>query len=205
MSTDAELLLNKEFSSFETFDKLLKRSSYSERVALDLSRAAVPLRVGEYLFIRWICALSLFAAGLTFFRLIPIVCVALGIAGYFLPRLYVARKEASRIKAFEGQLVDALTMMSNSLRSGASFLQAVDLVGHELPAPISQEFSRVVAEANVGASLENSLLDLCQRVRSYDLYLVVTAMLVQRSGRQSLRCWITSPIRSATGNACSTK
>jgi tight adherence protein B len=140
----------------------------------------VPLRVGEYLFIRWICALGLYAVSLTFLHLNPVVCVVLGVAGYFLPRLYVSRKEASRVKAFEGELVDGLVMMSNSLKSGASFLQAIDLVAHELPSPISQEFSRVVAEANVGASLENSLLDLSARVRSYDLFLVVTAMLVQR-------------------------
>ncbi|MHB0869168.1 MAG: type II secretion system F family protein [Chloroflexota bacterium] len=176
----ADLLLDKEYSSFETFDRLLKRSSYSERVALDLSRAAVPLRVGEYLFVRWVCALGLYGVSLTFLRLNPFVCVVLGVVGYFLPRLYVSRKEASRTKAFEGQLVDGLVMMSNSLKSGSSFLQAINLVAHEQPAPICQEFSRVVAEANVGASLENSLLDLSLRVRSYDLCLVVTAMLVQR-------------------------
>jgi tight adherence protein B len=100
--------------------------------------------------------------------------------GYFLPRLYVKQKEVSRVKAFEGQLVDALVMMSNALKSGSSFLQAIDLVAHEQPAPICEEFARVVAEANVGASVENSLLDISVRVRSYDLYLVVTAMLVQR-------------------------
>lgn len=176
----AGILLDKEYSSLESFDRLLKRSSYSEQVALDLTRAAVPLRVGEYLFLRWITALGLFAVSFTFLRLNAVVCVALGIVGYFLPRLYVSRKEASRIKTFEGQLVDGLVMMSNALKSGASFLQAIDLVAHEQPAPLSREFARVVAEANVGASLENSLLDLSLRVRSYDLYLVVTAMLVQR-------------------------
>ncbi len=176
----AELLLGKEYSSFQSFDKLLKRSSYPERVALDLMRAAVPLRVGEYLFIRWISALGLAGVGLTFLGLNVIVSAVLGLVGYFLPRLYVSRKEASRVKAFEGQLVDGLVMMANALKSGSSFLQAIDLVAHELPSPVSQEFARVVAEANVGASVENSLLDLAGRVRSYDIYLVVTAMLVQR-------------------------
>ena len=179
-SAGAELLVERDYSSFETFDRLLKRSGYPERVALDLCRAAVPLRVGEYLFIRWIAAVGLFAVGSMLLRLSPVVSVVLGVAGYFLPRLYVSRKEASRVKTFEGQLVDALAMMSNSLKSGSSFLQAIDLVARELPPPISQEFARVVAEANVGASLESSLLDLSLRVRSYDLYLVVTAMLVQR-------------------------
>lgn len=179
-ASGAGLLLDKGYSSFQTLDKVLKRSSYPERVAMDLERAAVPLRVGEYLLIRWIAALALFGASMFVLKLNLVVCVVLGVLGYFLPRFYVSRKRVSRVKKFEDQLVDGLTMISNSLKSGASFLQAIDMVAHEQPAPISQEFARVVAEANVGASLEKSLLDLSARVRSYDLYLVVTAMLVQR-------------------------
>jgi tight adherence protein B len=176
----AALLLEKDYSSFEAFDKMLKKSGYAERVAHDLSRAAVPLRVGEYLLIRWIVAVGVCGVSLMVLHLNVVVGVVLGIGGYFLPRLYVSRKEASRIRKFEEQMVDSLVMMANSLKSGASFLQAMDLVAHEQPVPICQEFSRVVAEANVGASVENSLLDVSVRVRSYDLYLVVTAMLVQR-------------------------
>ncbi len=176
----ATLLVEDEFSSFESFNRMLKRSGYAERVAHDLARAAVPLRVGEYLLIRWIVAVVLCAFVLMVLHLNVVVGLVLGIGGYFLPRLYVSQKEKSRVHKFEEQMVDALVMMANSLKSGASFLQAMDLVAHEQPAPICQEFARVVAEANVGASLENSLLDVSLRVRSYDLYLVVTAMLVQR-------------------------
>lgn len=176
----ATLLVGKEYSSFDAFDKMLKGSGYAERVALDLSRAAVPLRVGEYLLIRWIVALAVCGVSLMVLHLNIVVGVVLGVGGYFLPRFYRSWKEKSRIGKFEEQMVDTLVMMANALKSGSSFLQAMDLVAHEQPVPISQEFARVVAEANVGASLENSLLDLSVRVRSYDLYLVVTAMLVQR-------------------------
>ncbi len=176
----ATLLADNEFSSFESFNRMLKKSGYAERVAHDLARAAVPLRVGEYLLIRWIVAVALCTISLMVLHLNVVVGVVLGVGGYFLPRFYVSRKEKSRIHKFEEQMVDALVMMANALKSGSSFLQAMDLVAHEQPAPICQEFARVVAEANVGASIENSLLDVSLRVRSYDLYLVVTAMLVQR-------------------------
>lgn len=178
-SPAAALLTQKDYSSIKTLDRVLKRSNMAERIALDLTRAGVPLRVGEYMLIRWLVAVVLFVGSLVA-NLNPIVAIVLGVAGFYLPRFYVRRKERQRIRKFEDQLVDGLTMMANSLKSGSSFLQAIDLVAHELPSPLSTEFARVVAEANVGASVEGSLLDLAERVRSYDLYLIVTAMLVQR-------------------------
>jgi len=48
-------------------------------------------------------------------------------------------------------------MMANSLKSGASFLQAIDMVAQEQPVPMSQEFARVVAEANVDPSLTRAI------------------------------------------------
>lgn len=179
-TASSALLLDKDYSTIEPLDRALKRSNLAERIALDLNRAGVPLRVGEYVLIRWLVGAALF----TFVGFVLswhfITAIALGVLGFYLPRFYVKRKESQRIRKFEEQLVDGLTMMSNSLKGGSSFLQAIDMVARELPPPISQEFARVVAEANVGASVETSLLDLAERVRSYDLYLIVTAMLVQR-------------------------
>ena len=77
-------------------------------------------------------------------------------------------------------------MMANSMRSGSSFLQAIDLVAHELPAPIGEEFGQVVAEAGVGASIEETLHNLTERIKSYDLYMTVTAIMVQRQTGGSL-------------------
>lgn len=174
------LLLEKDYSSFDSLNQMLKRSSRVERIAADLTRAAVPLRVGEYLLLRWVAAIGLYAIGTVILHLNLAVCLVLGVLGFYLPRFYVSYQEGRRVRKFEDQLVDALTMMANSLKSGSSFLQAIDLVSREQPAPICQEFARVVAEANVGSSVESSLLDLAGRVRSYDLYLIVTAMIVQR-------------------------
>jgi tight adherence protein B len=102
------------------------------------------------------------------------------VLGFYLPRIYVGQRKQARLQRFNDQIVDALTMIANSMRSGTSFLQAFDLVAHELPAPISEEFGQVVAEVSVGATIEESLDNLTKRIDSYDLYLVVSAILVQR-------------------------
>jgi tight adherence protein B len=182
----AELILEQEFSTIDAFDRLLKSSSLAERISVDLSRAGVPLRVGEYVLIRWLAGVALFMVFTFALNLNIVIGIVFGIIGFYLPRYYVSQQEKQRVKKINEQLVDALTMMSNSLKSGSSFIQALDLVAKEQPAPIGEEFGRVTSEARVGASIERSLLALGQRVRSYDLYLVITAILIQRESGGNL-------------------
>lgn len=101
-------------------------------------------------------------------------------AGAILPPAYVHRRTQMRLRAFQNQLADALTLAANGLRSGYSFLQALDVVGAELPPPAGEEFAQVVRETRVGIPLEDALANLLERVPSADLDLMVTAVLIQR-------------------------
>lgn len=178
-SSGTSILKQRRFSDIPLVQSLLSERSFADGMAADLAAAGVPLRVGEYLMIRWLSALVLGAA-VIFAGLSWLIALPVGVVGFFLPKFYIRRRQQRRVMQFNDQLVDALTMMSNALKSGSSFLQAIDLVAHELPAPIGEEFSQVIAETNVGAPLDEALQNLSRRINSYDLYLVVTAMLVQR-------------------------
>ena len=59
-------------------------------------------------------------------------------------------------------------------------MQAMEAVSKELPAPISDEFRRVVQEMQLGVSMEKALDHLIRRIPSEDLDLVITAINVQR-------------------------
>jgi tight adherence protein B len=69
--------------------------------------------------------------------------------------------------------------MSNSLRSGMSLLQAMEMISREGAAPTGPEFARVVREIGLGVAPEEALLHLVRRIRSDDLDLMVTAVMVQ--------------------------
>jgi len=77
-------------------------------------------------------------------------------------------------------LGDALGLVANSLRTGYGFMQALDMVSREMPAPIAPEFGRVLKEMNLGLSTEDAMSNLTTRVNSDDLNLVITAVLIQR-------------------------
>ncbi len=73
-----------------------------------------------------------------------------------------------------------LTMTSNALRAGFSFMQAVEMISREMDDPIGGEFAEVMREMRLGASLEKALESMSKRVQSKDFELVVTAVLIQR-------------------------
>lgn len=117
---------------------------------------------------------ALFGAGM-----IPAATLA-GL-GAFLPILYIRIKKEKRTKVFESQLGDTLIMMCNSLRSGFSFQQAMDSVAADMPAPVGVEFARACNEIRYGATLDEALENMTERVKSADLMLVVSAVCIQRT------------------------
>jgi tight adherence protein B len=100
--------------------------------------------------------------------------------GLTLPRLYIKQQQGKRLQRFNDQLADMLNLMVNGLRAGYSTMQAMEAVSRELPAPISDEFRRVVQEMTLGLSMESALANILRRIPSDDLDLVVTAINVQR-------------------------
>src|SRR5690606_13910665 len=69
--------------------------------------------------------------------------------GWLAPQLVLERRIRKRSQLLAGQLADALTLLSNSLKAGYSFLQALDTVSREMPPPIAQEFARTVKEISL--------------------------------------------------------
>lgn len=112
---------------------------------------------------------------------VPIIVPLLfGLIGFFIPKIILRIMLKKRMDKFEQQLVDGLGTVSNSLKAGFSFMQAIDRLAKEMPAPISQEFGLVVRENRLGVTLEEALNNLTRRVKSEDLDLVVTSVIITR-------------------------
>ena len=168
----------RDIDPFATLSGDVQDKRFSSRVARDLARADLRLRVAEYYYIRIGLALGL-AAVLLLLR-DPLSAVVGALLGYFLPRMWVGRRIGSRLNSFNKQLPDTITLLSNSLRAGSSFLQSIELVSRESPAPMGPEMGRVVREVNLGLSMEEALSNLVRRIKSDDLDLMVTAIGVQQ-------------------------
>ena len=161
-------------------NKRVEKSSLGDRIARDLARADLKFKPGEYMALYVIAmvggALIAYMAG---GRLLLSALIG-AVIGFFLPGWYVNSQKAKRLVRFNDQLPDMLNLVVNGLRAGYSTMQAMEAVSKELPAPICDEFKRVVQEMQLGIPMEKALENLLRRIPSEDLDFVVTAINVQR-------------------------
>ncbi len=163
----------------EWLNRRVAKSSMGDRVARELARADLKFKVAEYYALVF---MSTVVTALVAYIIQPIYVSAIigAIVGFFLPRFYVKRQQKLRLNKFNDQLSDMLNLMVNGLRAGYSTMQAMEAVSRELPAPISDEFHRVVQEMQIGITMEKALDNLLRRIPSDALDFVITAINVQR-------------------------
>ena len=171
-------------NTLANFNRAVESRDFGANLARDLARADLALKVSEYLFI-WAgttvgVPVFLLAAGKVSPGLnSPLVLIAGAVVGFFLPRLWLNRRRASRLNAFNSRLADTITLIANALRAGSSFLQAIEMVVRETQPPVSTEFGRVIREVNLGLTFDDALQNMVRRVRSDDLELMATAITIQ--------------------------
>lgn len=86
-----------------------------------------------------------------------------------------------RGKKVEAQLMDAMILMSNSLKSGLDIVQGFELVQRDLVPPISEEFGLVIKNYSLGTQFEKALLGMEARIASRLLSYMIKAIIIQRS------------------------
>ncbi len=113
------------------------------------------------------------------------VGVVMGILLFFwgmrLPKMYtsaIVRKK--RVSEFTAQMIDALTLMANGLRSGLNVPQTLQIVVDEMPAPVSQEFGLVLDQNRIGVPLEVGFENLAKRIKTEEIYIFATSVNILR-------------------------
>ena len=165
-------------------DKALGRGRWAQTTARKLAQADLKLTVTEFLLIK----LFTVAVGFLFGQLVGrgwgpltiVVALVGGLVGYFVPDWFLKFRQNKRLGAFNGQLSDTITLLANSLRSGYSFLQSMEMVARETPPPMGEEFRRVIREVGLGLSTQDALNNLLKRMPSDDLDLMITAVNIQQ-------------------------
>jgi tight adherence protein B len=105
----------------------------------------------------------------------PVYLILFGAVGFSIPKLLIWRAKKKRFEKFAGQLVDSLTVLSNSLRAGLNIVQAIEVLESEQEPPISQEFGLVLREIKLGVPVADALKNLTKRIPNDDLLLMVAS------------------------------
>lgn len=151
-----------------------------QRLSARLELAAITRKPAEWVIIGG-CGAFVIAAALSILTGNVIIGVLVGaLAGWLGMRMLLSFLIRRRRGAFAEQLPDLLQLIASSLQSGFSLPQALDAVVRETGQPAAGEFARALAEARLGADLEDAMETIADRMGSDDLRWTVMAIRIQR-------------------------
>ncbi|QCX27140.1 type II secretion system F family protein [Nocardioides jishulii] len=100
-----------------------------------------------------------------------------GLVGYMSPNMYLYQKAYDRQAQLARELPDAIDLLTISVESGLAFDAAVQQVSRNTTGPLSEEFTRVLQEMQIGNGRSAALRALADRTNLDDLRSFVSAMV----------------------------
>ena len=166
-------------------ESLPTSASRKKKNALTVKQANLPITIEELFVVKVMMASSF---GLLFAALTqnPVIVIMIVLLIWIMPGLIISSRKKKKIVLFDEQLNEGLGMISNALKAGYSFLQALAVAAEETQNPFSKEFKGLIKELSLGIPLEDGLSNLLERVPSEDLKLIINAILIQKDVGGSL-------------------
>jgi len=149
------------------------------RLQTTLEQANMPLSAAQVL-VNLTLVASILLAVIVLAGLPILAAIGAVAATYVLPILYLGHRRKKRLNLFIQQLPNVFELLGQALSAGHSLASAMQVIADELPDPAGTEFGRVFHEQNLGLKIEESLLNLAERVDILDVRFFVTAVLIQR-------------------------
>jgi tight adherence protein B len=179
-------ILNTRASRIPFVDALVHWRGGVEETRLQLERAGISLRVGEYRVLRILIAggamvLGFFVGEATGTPVLSWVGAIVGLAvGAVLPALYVGFRVNRRKARIDTQLVEFCEVMGSMLRSGYGYLQALSATAERLEEPLSNALTVFIDAVELGGDVDDELQRMSERLGSDDFEMIATAITIQR-------------------------
>ncbi|RWZ58216.1 hypothetical protein EQV77_10585 [Halobacillus fulvus] len=165
----------------EPFDEVKRVAKYKEK----LRKANADMTPGQFFIIRLMAAITLVLlivlSGIHWLFYIPAA-----VLGFWIPVFWLNHKVEKRMQRASHQLAEALGTMSNSMRAGFSFMQAMKMIAEEYPDPLGPEFKKTLQDIQYGVAVEDAFQQLLHRLPDRELQMTVKAMMIQRTAGGNL-------------------
>ena len=159
--------------------KIWLNKKKDKKLEIELMKADLSITVEELLVIKILFSSAFAFLAFAVFKNYFII-ILIYILIWNVPQFIIRKRKKDRIKHFDSELNEGITIISNSLKAGYSFLQAIAVVSEETSDPFSKEFKKLLKEMSLGISEEDALKNLLSRVESEDLRLIVNVILIQK-------------------------
>ena len=110
-----------------------------------------------------------------------LIFAAMGaLAGAVAPYLYLRRKRALRLKAFEEEFPETIDLLTRAIRAGHPLAAGMRMVAEEGPPTVAAEFRQTFEEQRFGLPFAEALHGMVDRVNLVDVRIFTIAVLIQR-------------------------
>lgn len=94
------------------------------------------------------------------------LCLTLVPVVILLPHYWLQRRRARRVSAVDQQVATFLLALANALRASASIGESLAVTARLMPAPMNEELQITLREYDLGAPLDQALLQMSERIGS---------------------------------------
>jgi tight adherence protein B len=179
------ILKQRRYSSGDWMDAFLHRRRLAHAIDRALLQSGLRWSVAQ--FIGASLGGMLLASLLLIMRPVPpLAKVVIALGFMMVPYILVLRARAKRLIKIEEQLPEAADFLARAMRAGHSFTNVLQMVGTELPEPLSGEFRAAHEEINYGVPMNEALYNLADRIPLTDLRYLVIAVVIQRESGGNL-------------------
>ncbi|MFC8837461.1 type II secretion system F family protein [Streptomyces griseoincarnatus] len=192
LSATGELPSGGRRRRFPTLDRRLRRTRLGRKLELRLLATGLDVTPGEFFVVMLVAVAGLWMAGQA--TLAPFFGPIAGLLGVWAAVQFLDWQRQKRIERFINQLPELARILANATQAGLALRTAVGIAAEELEAPAGEELAKVANQLAMGASMEDALGELSDRLPSRELVVLVTTLvLANRAGGQ-----VVSALRNLT-------
>ena len=177
---------------FRGLDRRLRRTRLGRKLELRLAATGLDMTPGEFFVYMLATVAALWLIGQA--ALAPFFGPIAGLLGIGLAIQFLNWQRQKRIERFINQLPELARIMANATHAGLALRTAISMAAEELEAPAGEELAKVANQLAVGASMDDALSELAERLPSRELVVLVTTLVLSnRAGGQ-----VVSALRNLT-------
>ncbi|MGW4874915.1 type II secretion system F family protein, partial [Streptomyces chartreusis] len=168
---------------FRALDRRLRRTRLGRRLELRLAATGLDLTPGEFFVYMLATVAALWLIGQA--ALAPFFGPIAGLLGIWAAVQFLNWQRQKRIERFINQLPELARILANATQAGLALRTAIGMAAEELEAPAGEELGKVAHQLALGASMDDTLGELAERLPSRELVVLVTTLVLSnRAGGQ---------------------
>ncbi|WLW52533.1 type II secretion system F family protein [Streptomyces sp. YU58] len=177
---------------FRNLDRRLRRTTAGRKLELRLAATGLDVTPGEFF-----AAMLALVAGLWLIgqaTLAPFFGPIAGLLGVWAAVQFLDWQRQKRIEKFINQLPELSRILANATHAGLALRTAIGMAAEELEAPAGEELAQVANQLAIGATMDDALGEMAERLPSRELVVLVTTLVLSnKAGGQ-----VVSALRNLT-------